>query len=126
MVFGESLPGLWWVGAAGLVVGNVVIGRRDEDEGSKVGGGEEGRREGEEMEMEREEYGIRAGEEFGGDEGEARATSRERSWNGRRRDCYDMFRGRKGVVLGGGERSLGRVGEVEGDGSEGGGGRGER
>ena len=31
MVFGEKLPGLWWVGAAGLVVGNVVIGRRDED-----------------------------------------------------------------------------------------------
>lgn len=31
MVFGESLPGLWWVGAGGLVVGNVVIGRRDEE-----------------------------------------------------------------------------------------------
>ena len=32
-VFGESLPSLWWVGAAGLVVGNVIIGRRDEGEG---------------------------------------------------------------------------------------------
>ena len=31
-VFGEKLPPLWWVGAAGLVVGNVVIGRRDSDE----------------------------------------------------------------------------------------------
>ena len=31
IVFGEKLPGLWWVGAAGLVVGNVVIGRRDEE-----------------------------------------------------------------------------------------------
>lgn len=30
-IFGERLNGLWWVGAAGLVVGNVVIGRRDED-----------------------------------------------------------------------------------------------
>lgn len=31
LIFGEKLNGLWWVGAAGLVVGNVVIGRRDED-----------------------------------------------------------------------------------------------
>ncbi|MCJ1275768.1 hypothetical protein MMC21_003571 [Puttea exsequens] len=31
IVFGEKLPGLWWVGAAGLVVGNVVIGRREEE-----------------------------------------------------------------------------------------------
>ena len=31
MVFGEKLPGLWWVGASGLVVGNVVIGRREEE-----------------------------------------------------------------------------------------------
>ena len=30
VVFGEKLPALWWVGAMGLVVGNVVIGRRDE------------------------------------------------------------------------------------------------
>ncbi|KAL2044408.1 hypothetical protein N7G274_003113 [Stereocaulon virgatum] len=41
MVFGERLPPLWWVGAAGLVVGNVVIGRREEEEG---GGGEGGKR----------------------------------------------------------------------------------
>jgi len=38
MVFGEALPALWWVGAGGLVVGNVVIGRREE--GKKGGGGE--------------------------------------------------------------------------------------
>ncbi|KAL8915602.1 MAG: hypothetical protein Q9172_006851 [Xanthocarpia lactea] len=31
MIFSEKLPPLWWVGAAGLVVGNVVIGRREED-----------------------------------------------------------------------------------------------
>ena len=37
MVFGETLPGLWWVGAAGLVVGNVVIGRRDEEDASEAG-----------------------------------------------------------------------------------------
>ncbi|KAI9828058.1 MAG: hypothetical protein M1832_003585 [Thelocarpon impressellum] len=30
-IFGERLPGLWWVGAGLLVVGNVVIGRRDEE-----------------------------------------------------------------------------------------------
>ena len=35
IVFGEKLPGLWWVGAAGLVLGNVIIGRREED-GDKV------------------------------------------------------------------------------------------
>ena len=28
-VFGERLPPLWWVGAMGLVAGNVIIGRRD-------------------------------------------------------------------------------------------------
>ncbi|KAG6995643.1 hypothetical protein G7Y79_00043g079270 [Physcia stellaris] len=31
-IFGERLPALWWVGAAGLVVGNVIIGRREEKE----------------------------------------------------------------------------------------------
>ena len=53
IVFGEKLPGLWWVGAAGLVVGNVVIGRRDEEgddsaekRGSAETGVEEERREG--------------------------------------------------------------------------------
>lgn len=43
-MFGEKLPPLWWVGAAGLVVGNVVIGRREEGEGKGKGegGGTEG------------------------------------------------------------------------------------
>lgn len=31
LVFGEKLSGLWWVGAGGLVVGTVVIGRREEE-----------------------------------------------------------------------------------------------
>lgn len=35
-VFGEELKGLWWVGAACLAVGNVIIGRREE--GEKSGG----------------------------------------------------------------------------------------
>lgn len=32
LIFRESLPPLWWAGAALLVVGNVVIGRRAEEE----------------------------------------------------------------------------------------------
>ena len=53
MVFGEKLPGLWWVGAAGLVVGNVVIGRREEegDEGKVLVGSGSG------SESERDEEG---------------------------------------------------------------------
>jgi drug/metabolite transporter (DMT)-like permease len=27
-IFGESLPGLWWVGAALLIAGTVIIGKR--------------------------------------------------------------------------------------------------
>ncbi|RMY65142.1 hypothetical protein D0863_09324 [Hortaea werneckii] len=30
MVFKESLPGTWWLGASFLVAGSVIIGRRDE------------------------------------------------------------------------------------------------
>ena len=36
MIFGEKLPGLWWLGAGLLAVGNVIIGRREEAE--KPGG----------------------------------------------------------------------------------------
>jgi hypothetical protein len=32
LIFTESLPGLWWLGAAMLVVGSVIIGRREETE----------------------------------------------------------------------------------------------
>lgn len=35
LIFSESLPGLWWLGAALLVAGSVIIGRREE--GNKVG-----------------------------------------------------------------------------------------
>ncbi|KAI7486219.1 hypothetical protein KC357_g2747 [Hortaea werneckii] len=30
MIFKESLPGTWWLGASFLVAGSVIIGRRDE------------------------------------------------------------------------------------------------
>ncbi|KAF1966075.1 hypothetical protein BU23DRAFT_332837 [Bimuria novae-zelandiae CBS 107.79] len=30
LIFSESLPGLWWLGAAFLVAGSVIIGRREE------------------------------------------------------------------------------------------------
>lgn len=32
-IFSESLPPLWWAGAALLVAGNVVVGRKDEEGG---------------------------------------------------------------------------------------------
>ncbi|CAK7211833.1 hypothetical protein SCUCBS95973_001258 [Sporothrix curviconia] len=34
-IFSESLPPLWWAGAALLVAGNVIIGRKDEGKGSQ-------------------------------------------------------------------------------------------
>lgn len=37
LIFSEALPGLWWVGAALLVAGSVIIGRREE--GSKAATG---------------------------------------------------------------------------------------
>ncbi|CAN8102369.1 unnamed protein product [Discula destructiva] len=35
MIFSESLPPLWWVGAALLVAGNVIIGSQDESDKPK-------------------------------------------------------------------------------------------
>lgn len=35
LIFSETLPGLWWLGAALLVAGSVIIGRREE--GNKAG-----------------------------------------------------------------------------------------
>jgi hypothetical protein len=37
IIFSESLPPLWWLGAALLVAGNVIIGRREEAETAKDG-----------------------------------------------------------------------------------------
>ena len=60
LVFGEKLNGLWWVGAVGLGVGNVVIGRRDEEgeeEGKGRGRLEDHSGSGEEVELEDEVEG---------------------------------------------------------------------
>jgi hypothetical protein len=58
MVFGEQLRGIWWLGAAMLAGGNVVIGRR-EVEGKKNKPGEGGQ-------GEAEAEGLMRGEEGGG------------------------------------------------------------
>lgn len=39
IIFSESLPPLWFLGAALLVAGNVIIGRRDEESAEIVGAG---------------------------------------------------------------------------------------
>lgn len=36
LIFSESLPGLWWLGAAMLVAGSVIIGMREETETKEV------------------------------------------------------------------------------------------
>ena len=47
LIFSESLPPLWFVGAAMLVAGNVIIGRREEgEEKAEEGRDGEGRRSG--------------------------------------------------------------------------------
>lgn len=42
MIFSESLPPLWWAGAALLVAGNVIIGSQDESDKPKGGGPPDG------------------------------------------------------------------------------------
>ncbi|EPE25966.1 Multidrug resistance efflux transporter EmrE [Glarea lozoyensis ATCC 20868] len=49
VIFAESLPPLWFLGAGFLVAGNVIIGRREEKDGSE-GEGREGRRSGDGLE----------------------------------------------------------------------------
>ncbi|KAG8166955.1 hypothetical protein KVR01_002644 [Diaporthe batatas] len=42
VIFSESLPPLWWIGAAFLVAGNVIIGSKDEGgKAAGAGGGED-------------------------------------------------------------------------------------
>ncbi|KAK8231527.1 hypothetical protein HDK77DRAFT_453021 [Phyllosticta capitalensis] len=41
-IFSESLPGIWWLGAAMLVAGSVVIGRRDGGAAEEEGKGARG------------------------------------------------------------------------------------
>ncbi|KAI7284807.1 hypothetical protein KC345_g2097 [Hortaea werneckii] len=38
MIFKESLPGTWWLGASFLVAGSVIIGRRDEAQKESMSG----------------------------------------------------------------------------------------
>lgn len=40
VIFSEALPPLWWVGAAMLIAGNVIVGQKDEGEPSKPDEGE--------------------------------------------------------------------------------------
>ena len=40
IIFKEKLPALWWAGAAMLVVGTVVIGKREEEDMAAVDGSE--------------------------------------------------------------------------------------
>lgn len=42
IIFSESLPPLWWVGAALLVAGNVIIGSQDESDKPKGDGPQPG------------------------------------------------------------------------------------
>lgn len=42
LIFGENLPGLWWLGAAMLVAGSVIVGMREEGEKDKGAGLGEG------------------------------------------------------------------------------------
>lgn len=37
-IFSEALPPLWWVGAAMLVAGSVIVGRKDEGKSEAKGG----------------------------------------------------------------------------------------
>ena len=52
-IFAEKLPGLWFLGAGCLVVGNVIIGRH-KTEDKPVTGEQEHRRSGEGLELEGE------------------------------------------------------------------------
>ena len=65
LIFAESLPPLWWLGAALLVVGNVVIGRRDQEEAVVTAGDVESLPGSEEDGKERDgEDVVLLGEEF--------------------------------------------------------------
>jgi len=67
LIFSESLPPLWFLGAALLVAGNVIIGRRDEGE-SKGGEDDHERAENGEGRYSSEDEGLLVGEEVELDE----------------------------------------------------------
>lgn len=69
IIFSESLPPLWWLGAALLVAGNVIIGRREEAEVvTSVGGIERAERAECEVYGDEEVDGLLAPEAFQLDE----------------------------------------------------------
>jgi hypothetical protein len=57
-IFSEALPPLWWLGAAMLVAGNVIIGRKDEGVPKEEGEDQEERRAGEDGNGNRDEGGV--------------------------------------------------------------------
>lgn len=59
-IFAEALPPLWWVGAALLVAGNVIIGRKDENENGDADADAE--RNGERAERDEGEESVEAAE----------------------------------------------------------------
>jgi len=63
LIFSESLPPLWFLGAALLVTGNVIIGRREEGE-SKNGEDEHERAENGEGRYSSDEEALLVGEEL--------------------------------------------------------------
>ncbi|KAI0478589.1 hypothetical protein GGR56DRAFT_630952 [Xylariaceae sp. FL0804] len=76
-VFAESLPPLWWLGAALLVAGNVIIGRgRSKDDGDGDGDGAGGDRDGDDDDNNVDDGGVAAAAAVGAAErGEATAAA---------------------------------------------------
>lgn len=68
IIFSEKLPGLWWVGAALLVAGCVVIGARKEEEVEGKGAKGDGDR----VRLDGNRAGERDGERYRDEEGMGR------------------------------------------------------
>ncbi|TAQ87541.1 hypothetical protein B7494_g4120 [Chlorociboria aeruginascens] len=80
IIFSESLPPLWWLGAAMLVAGNVIIGRREEedlDANKNLRGNEEGRGEEGEGLMAAEAVGLELDEDLDAREAERKRREAE-------------------------------------------------
>ncbi|KAI0022305.1 hypothetical protein F4780DRAFT_733750 [Xylariomycetidae sp. FL0641] len=75
-IFAESLPPLWWAGAALLVVGNVIIGRKDE--GGATAEAEAPRDAAAYADEEEEQEAAELEEGVGGGEGSARGRGARR------------------------------------------------
>lgn len=80
---------MWWVGAGGLVVGNVVIGRREEGEEGKRGSADGGER----YRDRQAEGGISDGVEMGGKEVRKGVWERDEGVGGKDGDENEEGRG---------------------------------